>query len=250
MFLLVTLILAAVFPPSGSISGSLSTVAAVGVAVQFFISGLRLSTSAAVEGVRAWKLHLLISGCTFLIFPLRGLGVAAGTSWFLAPELVAGLLFLGVLPTAVQTAITFTGIERGNVAAAVCAASISNLRGIVLTPLLVALFLGSYGGMNLSSALKIVVQILVPFVLGQLLNRRLGGWAMRHALPLKIVDRGAILLVVYTAFGSAVANGLWQKLPPVQLAVVVAMQLIVCAALARRLALRPPHRPQVPAELG
>lgn len=242
VLLLLTLGAAAVFPPRGELGPLLAVASGVAVAVQFFISGLRLSTSAAVQGLKAWRLHVVIAAASFVFFPLMGLGVAAGSSWYLTHELVAGLLFLTMLPTAVQTAITFTGIGRGNTAAAVCAASISNLLGIVVTPLLVALALGSYSGMNLGSAVRIVLQIVLPFVLGQLLNRRLDGWAARRALPLKVVDRGAILLVVYAAFGAAVANGLWEKLPLAQLAVtagicalMLAVALTVTSLAARKM---------------
>ncbi|MGO4191127.1 bile acid:sodium symporter family protein [Arthrobacter sp. YAF17] len=217
--LLLTLLAAALLPPNAAAQGVLSVAGTAAIAVQFFISGLRLSTAEAVGGLRVWRLHLLIAGFSFVFSPLLGLGVAAGSSWYLTRELVAGLLFLTMLPTAVQTAVTFTTIARGNTAAAVCAASISNLLGIVVTPLLVALFLGSFSGMNAASALRIVLQIVVPFLLGQLLNRRLGRWAERRAAPLKLVDRGAILLVVYAAFGTAVANGVWDRLPRHQLVV-------------------------------
>ncbi|MGP4030699.1 bile acid:sodium symporter family protein [Pseudarthrobacter sp. 1C304] len=234
LLLLLTLLAAALLPPQGAVQGVLSVAGAVAIAVQFFISGLRLSTAEAVGGLRVWRLHLLIAAFSFVLFPLLGLGVAAASSWYLTPELVAGLLFLTMLPTAVQTAITFTAIARGNTAAAVCAASISNLLGIVVTPLLVALFLGSFSGMNAASAVRIVLQIVVPFMLGQLLNRRLGRWAQRRAAPLKLVDRGAILLVVYAAFGTAVANGMWDRLPRHQLAVaagICALMLVLMLAL-------------------
>lgn len=242
VLLLLTLLAAALLPPHAAAQGVLSVAGTVAIAVQFFISGLRLSTAEAVGGLRVWRLHLLIAGFSFVFFPLLGLGVAAGTSWYLTQELVAGLLFLTMLPTAVQSAVTFTTIARGNTAAAVCAASISNLLGIVVTPLLVALFLGSFSGMNAISALRIVLQIVVPFILGQLLNRKLGRWAERRAMPLKLVDRGAILLVVYAAFGTAVANGIWDRLPRHQLivaagicALMLGLMLVVTFFAARRM---------------
>jgi solute carrier family 10 (sodium/bile acid cotransporter), member 7 len=219
LLLLITLVGAALFPARGGLAPALSTAGGMAVAVQFFISGLRLPSSTALQGLKAWRLHLVIVVFSFGFFPLLGFGVAAGSSWYLTHELAAGLLFLTMLPTAVQTATTFTGIAGGNSAAAVCAASISNLLGVVVTPLLVALALGSYSGMNVSSAGRIALQIVAPFVLGQLLHKLTVRWTQRWSTPLKIVDRGAILLVVYTAFGAAVADGLWQKLPPAQLAV-------------------------------
>ncbi|PTT60147.1 hypothetical protein DBR22_20985, partial [Arthrobacter sp. HMWF013] len=116
-----------------------------------------------------------------------------------------------MLPTAVQTATTFTGIAGGNTAAAICAASISNLLGVLATPLLVALAMGAYSGMNATSAVRIGLQIVAPFIVGQLLHKLTVRWTDRLAPALKVVDRGAILLVVYGAFGAAVAGGLWQK---------------------------------------
>ncbi|MGF9648736.1 bile acid:sodium symporter family protein [Pseudarthrobacter oxydans] len=246
LLLLITLVGAALFPARGELAPALSMAGGMAVAVQFFISGLRLPSSTALQGLKAWRLHLVIVVFSFGFFPLLGFGVAAGSSWYLTHELAAGLLFLTMLPTAVQTASTFTGIAGGNSAAAVCAASISNLLGVVVTPLLVALALGSYSGMSVSSAGRIALQIVAPFVLGQLLHKLTARWTQRWSSPLKIVDRGAILLVVYTAFGAAVADGLWQKLPPAQLAVtagicalMLSLALSVTSLVGRKLGFPP-----------
>ena len=71
---------------------------------------------------------------------MLGLLVALLHGWG-NPLLLSGLLFLTLLPSTVQSSIAFTAIARGNVAAAVCSASLSNLLGIFLTPLLVVLFM-------------------------------------------------------------------------------------------------------------
>jgi len=246
VLLLATLALAAVFPPGADAAPTLSTAGGIAVALQFFISGLRLPSSAALQGLTAWRLHLVIVSFSFVAFPLLGFGVAAGSAWYLDHGLVAGLLFLTMLPTAVQTATTFTGIARGNTAVAVCAASISNLLGVVVTPLLVALALGSYGGMDLSSAAKIGLQIVAPFVAGQLLHKLTVKWTRRWAPALKVVDRTAILLVVYGAFGAAVAGGVWQRIPVPQLAVtagICALMLVltlwVTSLVGRKLGFAP-----------
>lgn len=242
VLLLATLAGAALFPPGDAFGPAMATAGGIAVAIQFFLSGLRLPPSVALQGLKAWRLHLTIVAFSFVLFPLLGFGMAAAASWYLTHELVAGLLFLTMLPTAVQTATTFTGIAGGNTAAAICAASISNLLGVLATPLLVALAMGSYSGMNASSALKIALQIVAPFILGQLLHKLTARWTDRWAPALKAVDRGAILLVVYGAFGAAVAGGLWQKLAPAQLvvtgsicAVMLALTLIVTSFVGRRL---------------
>ncbi|CAH2806176.1 MAG: Sodium/bile acid symporter family [uncultured Paraburkholderia sp.] len=44
-----------------------------------------------------------------------------------------------------------------------------------------------------------MLQLLVPFVAGQLLRTLIGKWIERHRGVLKFVDQGSILLVVYGA---------------------------------------------------
>jgi len=114
----------------------------------------------------------------------------------------------------VQSSIAFTAMARGNVPAAICSASASNLLGIFLTPLLVGLLFRANGGAgdNQGAVLNIVLQLLLPFVAGQIARRWIGGWVDKHLALLKFVDQGSILLVVYTAFSAAVMQGLWQQL--------------------------------------
>ncbi|WP_053868198.1 bile acid:sodium symporter family protein, partial [Pseudomonas putida] len=133
------------------------------------------------------------------------------------------------LPATVQSAIAFTSLARGNVPAAICSAAASSLLGIFLTPLLVMLLLGAGGdtGSGLDAVLKITLQLLVPFVAGQVARRWIGAWVKRNARWLKVVDQGSILLVVYTAFSEAVVTGLWHTVSPQHLAGL----FVVCAIL-------------------
>jgi sodium/bile acid cotransporter 7 len=128
------------------------------------------------------------------------------------PALYAGVLFLCALPSTVQSSIAFTSIAKGNVPAAVCSASASSLLGIFITPALVSLIVtrGASGGASAwHTVWSIVLQLLVPFIAGQLLRPVIGRWIERHRGVLKFVDQGSILLVVYGAFSDAVTEGLW-----------------------------------------
>jgi sodium/bile acid cotransporter 7 len=138
-------------------------------------------------------------------------------------------LFLTLLPSTVQSSIAFTAIARGNVAAAVCSASFSNLLGILVTPALVALLMhtSGSGGISMESIEAIVLQLLVPFVAGHLLRPWIGAWVTRRKALLTVVDRGSILLVVYSAFGAAVVEGLWTKLSIGDLVLIA----LLCAVL-------------------
>ena len=76
----------------------------------------------------------------------------------------------------------------------------------------------------------IVLQLLLPFVAGQLARPWIGGWAARNRTLLGLVDRGSILLVVYAAFSEGVTHGIWHQVDLAQLA----MLLLVDAALLAR----------------
>jgi len=168
-----------------------------------------------------------VLAATVGLFPLLCLAVAALPAWITPPALAGGIVFLGCLPSTIQSSIGFTVIARGNVPAAVAAASASNLLGILLTPVLVGLLLHAQGVVSASSAWAIVLQLLVPFVAGQVLRRWIGGWVAAHARLVQVVDRGSILLVVYTAFSSAVVEGVWSRIGALDLV----RLLILCGAI-------------------
>ncbi|CAN5157750.1 bile acid:sodium symporter [soil metagenome] len=209
LLLVSMVILASIIPVRGEAAVILGWVVKLAIALLFFLHGAKLSREAVVAGMTHWRLHLLILAFTFVLFP--ALGLAISKSGLLSPTLSTGMLFLCCLPSTVQSSIAFTSIGRGNVAAAVCAASASNLLGTFLTPVLVALLMHAHGdtGGGLDSILSIVVQLLLPFVVGQLLRPWVGPWIERHKAIVGKVDRGSILMVVYSAFSAAVVGGIW-----------------------------------------
>jgi sodium/bile acid cotransporter 7 len=182
------------------------------IALLFFLHGARLAPSAALAGAWHWRLHVVILTSTFLLFPALGLGARALFPNLLSAPLWTGLILLCVLPSTVQSSIAFTSIGRGNVPAALCAATASNLLGMLLTPLLAGLLLSSHGGVSIKGAGDIIVQLLLPFAAGQLSRPLIGAWAQRNRTLLGLVDRGSILLVVYTAFSEGVTQGIWHQL--------------------------------------
>lgn len=230
--LLATVLLATLLPARGVWAEIAGVAADAGIVLLFFLHGARLSREAIVAGLRNMRLHAAVLASTFLLFPLLGLLLARA----LPGPLAAGMLFLTLLPSTVQSSIAFTAIARGNVAAAVCSASFSNLLGIVLTPALVALLMGRTGsgvggGISLGSIETILLQLLLPFLVGHLLRPWIGGFVGRHKAILSLVDRGSILLVVYTAFGAAVVEGLWHRVSGADLLLILALCLVLLAAV-------------------
>ena len=147
------------------------------IALLFFMHGAKLSRQAILAGAGHWRLHLLVFACTFILFPLLGLALRPALEPLLGKELYLGMLYLCALPATVQSAIAFTSLARGNIPAAICSAAASSLLGIFVTPLLVALLMGVQGdnGSTLDAIGKISLQLLLPFVLGQIAQRWIGG---------------------------------------------------------------------------
>jgi sodium/bile acid cotransporter 7 len=232
LLLISMVILASILPVHGQAATVVGWVVKIAIALLFFLHGAKLSREAVVAGMTHWRLHLLILAFTFVLFPV--LGLAISKSGLLSPTLSTGMLFLCCLPSTVQSSIAFTSIGRGNVAAAVCAASASNLLGIFLTPVLVGLLMQAHGDVGGWDSIKsIVIQLLLPFVAGQIARPWIGAWIERHKTLVGRVDRGSILLVVYSAFSAAVVEGIWNKVSlPEMLALLVACLVLLAIVMA------------------
>ena len=227
----VTVGVAALVPARGAASGVVDAATTVAIGLLFFLYGARLSTREAVHGLRHWRLHTTVLAATFVVFPLLGLAVALLPERLLPVPLATGVLFLCCLPSTVQSSIAFTSLARGNVPAAVVAASLSNVLGVVVTPLLAALLLSTRGGFSAASLLDIGLRLLAPFVAGQLARPLIGRWVLAHRARLLVVDRGSILLVVYSAFGAGMVAGVWRELTGPSLVVLLAVEVVLLAVV-------------------
>jgi len=242
--------LAVVLPARGAAAPLVSAVAFCAVALLFFLYGARLRLETVWAGFTDWRLQGLIFAATYLLFPLLGLGLAVLFGSTLGPELTAGLVFLSILPSTVQSSVALTGLAYGDVAGAICGATLSNLAGVFITPALAALTLGATsGGFSWQSVGSIAIQILLPFALGLALRGHIGAWVERHRRLTLVVDRGSILLIVYSAFGAGVVAGVWQQIPIAALAAVIAVDAVLLAlvglallAAARWARMAPPQR--------
>ena len=215
LLLFLMVILASFFPVSGQGAQVFSVITTVAIAILFFLHGAKLSREAVIEGMKHWKLHSLVFVFTFALFPILGFLVKPILVPLLGKELYWGFLFMCFLPSTVQSSIAFTSVAHGNVAAAVCSASFSNIIGMFITPMLVAFFIlgqTQHGFNPTTSIIQITLLLLVPFVLGQLLRPYVFPLMKKQPKLVKFFDQGSILMVVYGAFSSAVAAGLWKQI--------------------------------------
>ena len=226
-------VLASLLPISGVPAQWFSVATNVAIALLFFLHGARLSTDVVIAGFLHWRLQLFILVMTFAVFPLLGLGLGLFSPWLIDEPIYLGILFLCVLPSTVQSSIAFTSIAGGNVPAAICAASTSNILGIFLTPALVALLFsaGGHVGVSFDMVWKIMLQLFLPFVAGQLLQPFIGNWVRSKKSLLTPFDRGSILMVVYLAFSEAVTEGIWRRLAAQDLALLILVDCLLLAAV-------------------
>ncbi|MFA7439762.1 MAG: bile acid:sodium symporter family protein [Sphingomonadaceae bacterium] len=223
--------LAALFPAGGAAGEVVHYLVTVAIVLLFFLHGAKLSREAVLAGIAHYRLHLGVLLTTYLMFPLLILTLKWLFPDLLSPQLWTGMLFMAALPSTVQSSIAFTSIARGNVPGAVASASASQIAGVFLTPLLVALLIragGDGAGASPASGIgQILLLVLLPFILGHLARPWLLGLLTQHKSLVSIVDRGAILLAVYSAFSDAMLNGIWSRLPVRDLLTLVAVSMVI-----------------------
>jgi solute carrier family 10 (sodium/bile acid cotransporter), member 7 len=233
LMLVGTVVVASILPCRGETAVAFNWVTNIAIGLLFFLHGAKLSREAIVAGATHWRLHAFVLLSTFVMFPVLGFALKPLLSPLVTPALYTGVLFLCTLPSTVQSSIAFTSMAKGNVPAAVCSASASSLLGIFITPALVGALIaspGAGGGSAWHTVGSIVLQLLVPFIAGQLLRPVIGKLLDRHRGLLKFVDQGSILLVVYSAFSESVNEGLWHHLPLTALGGLVVVNGVLLAA--------------------
>ncbi len=227
VLLMLAAVVATFLPATGAAFDALRIVMAVAIGLLFFLYGARLSTTETFAGLRNWRLQLLLLLTTFAVFPLLGLATGLLPTSVLNPGLAAGVLLLCAVPSTIQGCVVYTRLGGGNTAAAVVSASLSNLVGVFLTPALVALLMTAEAQVDAGAVLRIVAQLLAPFVLGQVCRPLVGAWVARHDVRLRVFDRSSIVLVVYVAFSEGATADVWSAVSLLD-AVTVAL---VCIAL-------------------
>ena len=227
--LLAAALVASFLPATGSALHALEQASVVVIGGLFFLYGARLSTAEALAGLRHWRLQLTVLVTTFLVFPLLGLGAQVFSGNLLTPGLASGVLLLCLAPSTVQSSVVYTRIAGGNVAGAVVAASVSSMLGVFATPALVAVLMTSDATVDGGAVVTIVLQLLAPFLLGQLLRPLVGRFVARHDGGLRLYDRGSIVLVVFVAFSQGAEADIWSNQSLWSVLAVVAVCAVILA---------------------
>jgi len=205
--IIAVIILAYLFPYWGSKFSPipLDTIGRIGISLIFFFYGLKLSVSKIKNGLKNWKLHVLVQASTFLLFPLLVLIFKVFITSDEGQSFWLSFLFLAALPSTVSSSVVMVSIAKGNIPAAIFNASISGLIGIAITPLWMGLFLPqAVGDFDLGAIyLKLIIEILLPVILGLMLQRYWGKYTSKYKSQLTIFDKSIILLIIYKSFAQS-----------------------------------------------
>lgn len=232
VMILLAVVIAIILPARGVFAEGFGIATKIAIGFLFFLYGSRLSPREALEGLKNWRLHLTILALTFVLFPVLGLALKP-LDWVLAPGLYLGILYMTLVPSTVQSSVNFTSIAHGNVAGSIVSASASNLLGIVVTPVLVMLLMATGSGVRVDGSvfLDISLQLLLPFALGQLTRK----WTLKFAAAkrTKNVDRISIAMVVYAAFSEGMVDGIWSRVPLIDIVVLVVLSAVIVEFMLR-----------------
>lgn len=215
VYLLLSILVAYFFPHLATYQDGdfLGIVTSMGVSLIFFFYGLKLSFGQIKSGLKNWKLHVVVQLATFVLFPLLVLLFRPFVGTFISENTWIGFFFLAALPSTVSSSVVMVSLAKGNVPAAIFNASISGLIGVIVTPIWMSLFLNFttenvladvYGGL--------ILEIILPVILGLLLQKYWGSWAAKHNKKLSSFDKSIILLIVYSSFAHSFEKGIFSSL--------------------------------------
>lgn len=229
--IIVMMILGLILPIPAAAVGPINMVSNVGIFILFLLYGSRLSAGEVIDGMKNFRLQGSILAATFVLFPLVGLLTQWLTAPFLGATLAAGLLYVSLLPSTVQSSIAFVSVARGNIAGAITAATVSNLVGMLATPLLVLWLMGASGSIGMSNMVGVLTLLLLPFVIGQILQRWTGDWVRRNKKLTGMWDKGTILAIVFVSVVSATEARVWGTVSGWMIAAIVGISVILVVVM-------------------
>jgi sodium/bile acid cotransporter 7 len=232
--LVLAILLASVLPATGETRGIAQMVSNGAIFVLFLLNGLRLPRTEVVRGLSHWRLLLPVLIWCFVAMALAGMGLALAMSGML-PSLVAlGFLYLGVMPSTVQSATAYSSLAGGNVASSVVIAALTNVVGVfACAPLFALLGGGEAADVGPDGLVKVALILILPFSIGQALQKPLAGWVVDRRDLVTWLDRLSIAIAVYVAFSGAVEQGLWRVMHPLDwLVLLVAVSVFLALAFA------------------
>uniref|UniRef100_H2ZQ78 Sodium/bile acid cotransporter n=1 Tax=Ciona savignyi TaxID=51511 RepID=H2ZQ78_CIOSA len=205
------ILLARAKPEFGAKGGPLMpeiTVKYIAVSLIFFNSGLSLKTEELKKALLRIQLHTFIQSFTLLFTPCA--------MWILLhflsqtnidKYLIQGLQIVSCMPPPVSSAVIFTKTIGGNDAAAIFNSAFGSFLGIIVTPVLVFMFMGSSSTVPFIDIFSsLFVTVVLPILIGQVVRQFVKAWLERTQPPFGIIGSFILLLIIYTTFCDTFSN--------------------------------------------
>ncbi|MCU0947912.1 MAG: bile acid:sodium symporter [Porphyrobacter sp.] len=203
------LALAWAWPVAGAGAQTAREVSNVGVFVLFLLNGMRIPRREIAAGLANWRYVLPLTVWVFGAMAGLGLGFQWLANGLLPPLVALGFLYLGVLPSTVQSATSYTTLAGGNIALAVVGAALLNIIGVVVSaPLFALLGGGAAAAIGGDVIIRIGLILLLPFAIGQAVQGWTAPWVNARKARIVWLDRAVIGLSVYVAGSGAMAQGI------------------------------------------
>jgi sodium/bile acid cotransporter 7 len=228
--LLAATTLALVLPATGEARSFATMVSNGGIFVLFLVNGMRIRRAEIARGLANWRYFAPLMLFVFGAMALTGMGFAALAGTVLPPLVALGFVYLGCLPSTVQSATSYTSLAEGNVGLAVVGAALINIAGVFISAPMFALLGGSEAGdIGSEAIIRIGLILVLPFVIGQLVQDRVIERIAAHRARIAWLDRAVIGIAVYVAFSGAVEQGLATMFAPADWVVLIALVLAMLA---------------------
>jgi sodium/bile acid cotransporter 7 len=228
--LIVAILLATFVPVTAEARPIAQAISNTAIFLLFLLNGLRLPRDEVLRGIGNWRFLLPLVLWCFGAMALGGWVVSHAVAEWLPMAVALGFLYLGTLPSTVQSATAYTSLAGGNVASSVVAAALLNITGVFITAPLFSAMAGSAGvGIDLDGLARVGMILLLPFTIGQVLQRGASGWMRDNRKLATWMDRICIAIAVYVAFSGAVEQGLWDMLGLGDWAILVGAVLVFLA---------------------
>jgi sodium/bile acid cotransporter 7 len=176
--LVLVIALAFVVPWIGAPGGPLYPQITVHLAVAgaFLIGGLTLPLAQLRAAAGHFRLHAFIQLFCFVVIPaLVWLALPLITKSGASLAIAQGFMVLACLPITIASCVIFTRAGGGNEAGALCNSVLGNLIGLIITPALLLLLLGTHGDAPITEVFKqLSIEVLLPLTIGQI-TRLLAG---------------------------------------------------------------------------
>ncbi|WP_252257669.1 bile acid:sodium symporter family protein [Erythrobacter aurantius] len=225
--LFIATLLAMIVPAAGEARATAQTVSNVAIFVLFLVNGMRIARGEIARGLANWRFFLPLMLWVFGVMPVIGLGLSGLAGTVLPPLVALGFLYLGCLPSTVQSATSYTSLASGNIALSVVGAALINIAGVFITAPLFAALAGSEAvAIGTETIVRIGVILILPFVIGQMVQGWTIEWLRERKSDVAWLDRAVIGIAVYVAFSGAVEQGLGTMFGASQWAVLIVLVLI------------------------